>query len=822
MAVLHVQWRRVVLVFAAVLVGIVWWAALSPAGGATLARRALRGQAAGPNQLRADRWRPWKLGFATDGEALVCDNGRNEGVERGASQTVVLNQARPIPIVATASSRAEGVTGAPNSDYALYVDLVYTDGTSLWGQTAPFAVGSHDWQQRKVLVVPDKPIRSVTVNLLLRRHAGRVAFRQATLSQLAVPNGAARFDGVAVELPVAAHEGLLVRDVAAESDFVRPVDAAAIGLSISHRISEREGDRFVDVTVRDKTGKDRAVTLVYTLPVGDGPCMWFADPRRKELAEPGREYAVTGRFRAGATGTIARYPLAAVEAAGRGRAIGIDLAYPAVFRVGFNAATRELFLAWDIGLAPEKPAAQLRLCLFDFDPDWGFRAALDRYQRLFPEYFRCRTPEQGLWMPFAAISQVEGWRDFGFKFKEGTGETAWDDAHGMITFRYTEPMTWWMRMPAAIPRDLTAAFAEAKRLAAEGRPAERQRARTLLTSGYHDKQGQPVALFRNEPWCHGAVWSINSMPGIVGDVTDFATKWNPQIRATLYGPDRRADLDGEYIDSSEGYVTAQLDFRRDHFAATQTPLTFSWEDRRPAIFRGLIACEYIRALAKDVHALDKLMMANATPIRLCWLAPWLDVMGTETDWHRNGKWQPMSDAELLYRRSLCGPKPYCFLMNTDFDNFSHDLVEKYMQRAVAYGMFPGFFSANAATGHYFKRPELYNRDRSLFLKYVPICRQLAQAGWRPITAAWSSQPRVYVERFGARYLTVFNDSSDPIEVDITRTGPVPQAGRELLSGRAVTWRPVPKTPAGAVGATCHLRLAGEDLAVLDTAAAGEP
>ena len=37
----------------------------------------------------------------------------------------------------------------------------------------------------------------------------------------------------------------------------------------------------------------------------------------------------------------------------------------------------------------------------------------------------------------------------------------------------------------------------------------------------------------------------------------------------------RGDLDGEYIDSSEGYVTDELDFRRDHFAAAETPLVFS-------------------------------------------------------------------------------------------------------------------------------------------------------------------------------------------------------------------------------------------------------
>ena len=125
-------------------------------------------------------------------------------------------------------------------------------------------------------------------------------------------------------------------------------------------------------------------------------------------------------------------------------------------------------------------------------------------------------------------------------------------------------------------------------------------------------------------------------------------------------------------------------------------------------------------------------------------------MGTETDWNPGGKWRPMSDAELLYRRALCKGKPYCFLMNTEFEQFSPELVEKYMKRSLAYGMFPGFFSHNASQGHYFTRPELYDRDRPLFKKYVPLCKRVAEAGWEPVTRARSSDEQVYVERFGER------------------------------------------------------------------------
>jgi len=198
-------------------------------------------------------------------------------------------------------------------------------------------------------------------------------------------------------------------------------------------------------------------------------------------------------------------------------------------------------------------------------------------------------------------------------------------------------------------------------------------------------------------------------------------------------------------------------------------------------------------------------MANSTPIGLCWLSPLLEVMGTETDWHGQGRWVPMSDSELLYRRAMCKGKPYCFLMNTAFEAFSNELVERYMKRSLAYGMFPGFFSHNASEGHYFSRPELYDRDRPLFKKYVPLCKLVAQAGWEPVTQAKSSDAKVYVERFGSRYLTVLNDSNEPKTVTLTLGGQGPATGHNLVNGQEIALQAGKLT----------LALAGEDVAVLD-------
>jgi hypothetical protein len=163
----------------------------------TVVKRVVTPESAGDNWLRADGWRGWSEGFERQGDWLVCDNGDDVRAGRGASQTVVLDQQTPAPIVAAAWSRAEGVTGSAG-DYSLYLDLLYQDGTPLWGQSAAFDVGTHDWQRRQVVVLPEKPVRQLTVHLLLRNRGGKAWFRDAELRVVQTPEGAALFDGVPV------------------------------------------------------------------------------------------------------------------------------------------------------------------------------------------------------------------------------------------------------------------------------------------------------------------------------------------------------------------------------------------------------------------------------------------------------------------------------------------------------------------------------------------------------------------------------------------------------------------------------------------------
>ncbi len=415
--------------------------------GDTVVKRVVAGgQEPSLKPLAPERAGAYGKGFAREGEMYVCDNGTNGTLQRGVVWSIELNQKTAAPVIASAWAKAEGVEGSPNADFSLYVDLTYVDGTPLWGQSAPFETESEGgWHRREVIVTPDKPIRRLSFYLLFRNHAGRAWFKEPCFGEMKA-DGVLRFDGVVTEQVAASERGFLLRDVAQESGFVA-LGHEALGVRLNANERRGAGVTFYEVTLEDLTGKDRALTLVYVVPQAKETLKWFHHPRRTiDLADAKAEIMNTTRHPVGANGQLSRYPFGAVSSAGKGCAIGIDPSTPLYFRIGCQPQTSELFLACDMGLAPEKPKAQFRFCVFDFPAAGGFRGALARFYELYPDAFSTHIRHQGVWMPFAAISKVEGWEDFGFRFKEGDGETAWDDAHDLLTFRYTEPMTWWMSL----------------------------------------------------------------------------------------------------------------------------------------------------------------------------------------------------------------------------------------------------------------------------------------------------------------------------------------------------------------------------------------
>ena len=738
---------------------------------AALAASLVSGAAETVRVLGLDAARPYERGFTRDGDEIVVDNGDDAARRAGAVWSLALNQTEARPFTVRTEARCErGPGGTRTRAFSLYVDLVYMDGDHLWGQTADFAPDpQRGWRAGTVTVIPAKPVRSASVYCLYRGLPGRVRFR-APAVRIREQADLALFDAQPVALgDLPRHEaGFLLCDVQRADDGYAPIPVGgeAKGVRLSVVETPAADGATYRVTVEDRTGRDRALTLVYAWPLPAGDLVFEEDPRTAvPLADNAPQRSDAQAMGCGAGG-LNRWPFGAVSVGGRGFALGINTAHPAYFRTAVHPRTRLLFIAFDLGLAPEKRTAAFAFHRFTFTG--GFRGALAAYAAREPDAFKTRVPEQGIWMPFRAIKSVENWQDFGFKFKEGNDETAWDDAHGIFTFRYTEPTTWWLSMDKAHGTNrftMADCLAKVESLAAKGDP----RARAWRGSVMRDEDGARVGRVMDTPWCRGAIWLLSPLQDIAG-ICEYKVKNTEADFAKFYAKPFPVGQDGEYIDSAEGYLTPTLDFNRAVFAASDTPLVFSSdEDHRPALFKGLSMYEYVRRTAARVWPRGRFVMANGVPGRWPWLPAYVDVGGTETQWiDEEGRWRPESHRSLLYKRALSMGKPYCYLQNVDFEKFAYADMENFMRHCVAYGLFPGCFSHNAAEGHYFTRPEVYNRDRPLFKKYVPLCKMLSEAGWRPVnTLVASTDARVFVEQFGARYVTVFNSARATVKVRLT-------------------------------------------------------
>ena len=109
----------------------------------------------------------------------------------------LLNQSTPKALKLSGWSKAQAVTGSTDSDYSVYLDILYTDGTPLWGQTVHFSIGTHDWEYKEAYILPALPIKQLNCYLLFRNsHTGTVWFDDVSVAE--VQDAVAQFDGAAV------------------------------------------------------------------------------------------------------------------------------------------------------------------------------------------------------------------------------------------------------------------------------------------------------------------------------------------------------------------------------------------------------------------------------------------------------------------------------------------------------------------------------------------------------------------------------------------------------------------------------------------------
>lgn len=146
-----------------------------------------------PARASVSGWDAYGAGFAADEtvkqrgqKSIRCENAAADD-QRGAVQSLEFGTPQKQTYVATAWSRAEAVSGSPSPDYSLYVDATCVDGTVYNGHAAPFATGTHDWQQVRLELTPPAPLRSLKLYVLFRRKTGRVWFDDVRLQAAPAP-----------------------------------------------------------------------------------------------------------------------------------------------------------------------------------------------------------------------------------------------------------------------------------------------------------------------------------------------------------------------------------------------------------------------------------------------------------------------------------------------------------------------------------------------------------------------------------------------------------------------------------------------------------
>ena len=105
-----------------------------------------------------------------------------EAVKMGLWKAFDYDAPDTTPVFYGGESRAENVAV---SEYCVYLDVFYADGSVTWGERADFAQGTHDWQKVCGALVPKKPVKRVEVYALCRKGSekGRVEFRDFFLER---------------------------------------------------------------------------------------------------------------------------------------------------------------------------------------------------------------------------------------------------------------------------------------------------------------------------------------------------------------------------------------------------------------------------------------------------------------------------------------------------------------------------------------------------------------------------------------------------------------------------------------------------------------
>ncbi len=605
---------------------------------------------------------------------------------------------------------------------------------------------------------------------LSRRMAGeylekswRPQDRPAPLPQLVVPGFSSTAD-VFIEYTDArtgARKSLVPERVDAAEDLVKW--SGRIDDDTTWFVIQSPGDDGeVDIVGAVESSVEQCFRITIGISYPDAAWYWYDDMAFNVEMDGRKTYIHDYASPYGLTQRRSYYPFGVIASTSSVLVAEADAREPRQFQIDARSSERKLSVHFDMattsqtGHFPGRAAFHARFQALPREAADPFRKQLQDWYGRDPDWYEARTRKHGLWLPFTDIRTIAGAEDFHFAFFEKVGSLGGDvdAAHdmGVLNFPYIEPWLYWLPMNDPSTWNHDAAVQRMQQLGASGFGKERDFASAGFLGASRDAELKRRITFLNTPWSNGGRMEVNTDPELPVTpefpVNRAMAEWR-YIQSVIDDP----RVDGIYLDSMSAMET--IDYNPEAMKVADYPATFVLADLKPGLAMPVQAVEFTAALGRYLRARGKDLMANFPCWKYPFFMPYIDVPGEETSWYSGQQFTPLSARELNYRRAISGAKPFGFLQATHFDVLTRSDMEKYFRECLYFAFMPSFFSHDGANDPYWVDSEMYERDRPLFRKYLPLTIRLSEAGWRPVPSVAVRDSRLRVEQYGSANDDVF-------------------------------------------------------------------
>ena len=509
----------------------------------------------------------------------------------------------------------------------------------------------------------------------------------------------------------------------------------------------------VDGLVRDTTGNDRAIGVRFGLPVDARGWTWYNELEEREAVATDKPHRHTYDCKSG-IGVCSVYPWSALSGPEAGLTLALPISQgPRVFVIQHDQARGLMSLTFYLGLSKDalkNPSqAPFSFVIYRHDPAWGMRSAMEKYYRLFPESF-VKRPQAERYLNYANLErynpethQLDAYRgtqlDDASDFGEGY-KFLWH-LHGCYDFRmvpYDHPE----RPSDETVMALLNEMVEKEKEKAKGYTPTAETIKKLT----YGPNGEILYIGDTRYWRPQEGYNRTDKPGWglnfrVNEDPGVSTTATETSRAKLeqYAQDdTRRPFDACFTaDAIEGYFANRsgLNYRREHFATTDVPLTFGKETLGVAM-PNTIWDFHNKSWWPLTQKYQVATYGNANLYEQTFTMPFVDVPMVENEWDRGHP-----ERFERYLRAIAHHKIWRFWRVLGDGEKHEPSVRRHFARGLAYAVYPCVGALNATGGN-------IEKYRHLFRQYVPAIEELSIAGWEPVPYARATED-VIVERYGS-------------------------------------------------------------------------